>query len=128
MREDQRHFLALLGQPPARLTAEQAAWVLNCQLHDIPILVAARLLRPLGNPPANAIKFFSTSELVEQMQDRTWLVKVTNAVNQHWRKQNPQTIPADQWFRKQSSSFDDFTHGEQRLISVGRSQRQRHDN
>ncbi|MBU6411555.1 MAG: hypothetical protein KGR98_14320 [Verrucomicrobia bacterium] len=30
---------------PARLTAEQAAWVLNCQPHDMPALVAARLLR-----------------------------------------------------------------------------------
>jgi hypothetical protein len=30
---------------PARLTAEQAAWVLNCQPHDIPILVAAKLLK-----------------------------------------------------------------------------------
>jgi len=34
MREDQHRFLTLLGQLPARLTAEQAAWVLNCQAHD----------------------------------------------------------------------------------------------
>lgn len=34
------------SQLPARLTAELAAWVLNCQLHDVPILVAARLLKP----------------------------------------------------------------------------------
>ncbi len=32
----------LLGQVPARLTAEQAAWALNCQAHDVPVLVAAR--------------------------------------------------------------------------------------
>jgi hypothetical protein len=43
---------------PARLTAEQAAWVLNGQSHDVPILVAARLLKLLGNPAQNAIKFF----------------------------------------------------------------------
>ena len=47
MREDQHRFLTLLGQLPARLTAEQAAWVLNCQAHDVPILVATRLLKPL---------------------------------------------------------------------------------
>jgi hypothetical protein len=88
MKEDQRHFLTLMRQPPARLTAEQTAWVLNCQLHDIPILAAARFLRPLGNPSANAIKFFATFELVEQMKDRTWLAKVTNAVNHHWHKHN----------------------------------------
>jgi len=88
MREEQHQFLSLLGQLPARLSAEQAAWVLNCQPHDVPILVAARLLKPLGNPPPNGIKFFATSELLEQMKDRVWLVKVTTAINQHWHKQN----------------------------------------
>ena len=88
MREDQHRFLMLLGQLPARLTAEQAAWVLNCQPHDVPILVAARLLKPLGSPPPNGIKFFASSELLELTNDRSWLVKVTNAVNQHWHKQN----------------------------------------
>jgi len=88
MREDQYQFLRPLGQLPARLTAEQAAWVINCQPHDIPILVAARLLKPLGNPAANGIKFFAASELLELVKDRGWLVKVTNAVNQHWQKRN----------------------------------------
>jgi hypothetical protein len=88
MREEQHQFLRLLGQLPARLTAEQAAWVINCQPHDIPILVAARLLKPLGNPAANGIKFFAASELLELAKDRAWLVKVTNAVNQHWQKNN----------------------------------------
>jgi hypothetical protein len=88
MREDQHRFLTLLGQLPARLTAEQAAWVLNCQAHDVPILVSTRLLKPLGNPPPNGIKFFSTADLVELTKDRAWLVKVTSAVNQHWHRQN----------------------------------------
>jgi hypothetical protein len=88
MREDQDRFLALLGQPPARLTVEQAAWILNCQAHDIPILVAARLLRPLGNPPANGTKYFSTAEVLESAKDRSWLAKMTNTVCQHWQKKN----------------------------------------
>jgi hypothetical protein len=88
MKDEQYQFLRLLGQLPARLTAEQAAWVLNCQPHDVPVLVAARLLKPLGNPPVNGIKYFAALELVEQMQDRTWLVKMTNAVNQHWKRKN----------------------------------------
>ena len=88
MRDDQHRFLLLLGQLPARLTAEQAAWVINCQLHDVPILVAARLLKPLGNPPPNGIKFFAASELVELIKDRVWLVKVTNAISQHWQRNN----------------------------------------
>ncbi len=32
MKDEQHRFLMLLGQLPARLTAEQAAWVLNCQV------------------------------------------------------------------------------------------------
>jgi hypothetical protein len=60
----------------------------NCQAHDVPILVGARLLKPLGNPPPNGVKFFAASELLEQVKDRAWLAKVTNALNQHWQKKN----------------------------------------
>lgn len=88
MREDQHRFLMLLGQLPARLTAEQAAWVLNCQAHDVPILVAARLLKPLGNPPPNSVKYFAALELLELIKDRAWLAKVTNTINDRWRQQN----------------------------------------
>jgi len=88
MREEQHRFLQLLNQLPARLTAEQAAWVLNCQPHDVPTLVAARLLKPLGNPPPNSVKFFAATEVLEQAKDRTWLAKVTNVLNQHWQHKN----------------------------------------
>ena len=88
MREDQQQFMALLGQLPARLSAEQAAWVLNCQPHDIPALITARLLKPLGNPTANSFKYFATADLLEQMKDRNWLVRVTNAIYTHWQGRN----------------------------------------
>jgi hypothetical protein len=88
MREDQQQFMRLLGRLPGRLTAEQAAWALNCQPHDVPILVAARLLKPLGNPSPYNVKFFAASEVLEQLEDRAWLAKVTNALNQHWQKRN----------------------------------------
>jgi hypothetical protein len=39
MKEEQQRFLSLLGQLPARLTAEQTGWLLNCQSHDIPALL-----------------------------------------------------------------------------------------
>ena len=68
--------------------AAQAAWGLNCQPHDAPIPVAARRLKPPGNPPPNGIRFFAASELPEPVKDRAGLVKVTNAVNQHLHKQN----------------------------------------
>jgi len=92
MKEEQHQFLRLLNQLPARLTAEQAAWVLNCQPHDVPILVASRLLKPLGNPPPNSVKYYAALELLELVEDRTWLAKVTNALNQHWQKRNAKKI------------------------------------
>ena len=88
MREDQQQFLRLLGQLPARLTAEQSAWVINCQPHDIPVLVAAKLIKPLGNPPANGVKFFATADLLEQIKDHNWLVRVSANIYQHWHKKN----------------------------------------
>ena len=88
MKDDQQRFLSLLGQLPVRLTAEQAGWVLNCQPHDIPALIHARLLKPLGNPSANGTKYFATTDLLETAKDRSWLVKMTTAINQHWQKQN----------------------------------------
>jgi hypothetical protein len=88
MSDDQHKFLTLLGQLPARLTGEQAGWVLNCPAHDIAILVSTRLLKPLGSPAPNSTKYFATSEILELTKDRAWLAKVTNAVTQHWRDKN----------------------------------------
>ena len=88
MKEDQLRFLSLIGQLPARLTSEQAGWVLNCQPHDIPALVNARLLKPLGNPSQNSTKYFATTDVLEMTKDRGWLVKITNTISQHWQHQN----------------------------------------
>ena len=92
----------LLGQLPARLTVEQAAWVLNCQPHDMPALVGAKLLKPLGNPPANGIKYFATADVLEASKDRNWLVRISTTIYQHWQKKNargklvpPLTFPTD---------------------------------
>ena len=88
MRDDQHRFLSLLGQPPARLNVEQAAWVLNCQPHDVPVLVAAKLLKPLGNPPQNGTKYFCTKEVLELSRDEKWLNRMTLGIYQHWQKKN----------------------------------------
>jgi hypothetical protein len=54
----------------------------------VPILVAVRLLKPLGNSPPDSVKFFGTFDILEFAKDRTWLAKMTNALNQHWQKKN----------------------------------------
>ncbi|MGA2544150.1 MAG: hypothetical protein ABSG78_21585 [Verrucomicrobiota bacterium] len=101
--------MRLVGQAPARLTGEQAAWVLGCQPHDVPVLVAARLLRPLGNPTASSVKYFSRLEIMGLAQDRSWLARVTNAVNQHWQTRNA---------HKKNRSVNGSQNGPSRLLDV----------
>ena len=88
MKDDQLKFLSLLDRPPGRFTPEQTAWALNFQEHDIPVLCAVRLLKPLGSPPENGLKFFGADEIMELATDRTWLAKATNAIHQHWKRKN----------------------------------------
>lgn len=88
MRDNQFQFLSLAGRLPARLTVEQTAWMLNCQPHDIPVLVSAKLLKPLGAPKSNATKYFAAAEVLEQSSDRAWLGRVTKTIADHWRSKN----------------------------------------
>ena len=86
--KDQYQFLSLVGRPPARLTVEEVGFLLGCQVHEVPILVSSRLLKPLGNLAPNGIKFFASADILALMQDRSWLPKLTNTVNQHWQRKN----------------------------------------
>ena len=88
MKDDQRQFLGLLGQPPARMTAEQVAWVLQCQPTDVATLIGARLLKPLGDPSPNGTKYFATREVLAQLEDRNWLNRVTLSLQQYWLEKN----------------------------------------
>ena len=53
--------------------------------------------KPLGNPSPYNVKYFASSELLEQMNDRAWLAKVTNSLNQHWQKRNAVKRKAALW-------------------------------
>ena len=73
---------------PARLNVDQVAAFLGCQSHDVPVLVSAKLLTPLGKPAPNGIKFFPTALLEELATDLKWLDAATKAINTFWRNQN----------------------------------------
>ena len=77
-----------LQAPPARLTQQQAAWYLGFQFHDIPTLVAAGLLKPLGKPVANGQKYFASVELARLRADTKWLARASDAITAHWRRKN----------------------------------------
>jgi hypothetical protein len=73
---------------PARLLAGQVAKLLNCTPEDVAILVSAGKLRALGKPRPNAVKFFSSIELITLLADRDWLDDATKTIGQHWRRKN----------------------------------------
>src|ERR1700704_1505735 len=73
---------------PARLDALQAAWFLGFEPHEIPILIAAGLLKPLGHPARNATKFFATQALEQLRRDEKWLARASDAIASYWRERN----------------------------------------
>jgi hypothetical protein len=73
---------------PARLDATQSAWFLGFEPHEIPMLVAAGLLKPLGHPARNSTKFFATEILEQLRRDEKWLARATDAIGEYWRKRN----------------------------------------
>jgi hypothetical protein len=44
------------------------------------ILVSAGQLKPLGNPPPGAVKFFLTAEIEQKKGDARWMNKATELI------------------------------------------------
>ena len=84
----QARELLNLRRLPAMLNMAQTAVMLGLAEHDIPVLIAAGLLKPLGNPPANAVKYFSTVEVLEMAGESAVLNKIRSTVYQYWRGKN----------------------------------------
>ena len=77
-----------LRRLPAMLTVAQTAVLLNRGEHDIPVLIRAGLLKPLGDPPPNAVKFFATVEVLELADDRNALDRICAVLTEYWRGKN----------------------------------------
>ena len=64
-------------RPPARLNGEQTADLLGFEKDDLALLARARLLVPLGNPTANAVKYYATVDVAAFSEDRDRLDQAT---------------------------------------------------
>ena len=64
-------------RPPARLNGEQTADLLGFENDDLALLARAGLLVPLGNPTANAVKYYSTVDVAAFSEDRDRLDQAT---------------------------------------------------
>jgi hypothetical protein len=78
--------------------------LLGFQEPDIALLVAARVLAPLGKPVQNSQKYFAAVEVLALAGDRERLSQATRALAKHWqdkkkRRKSPQ-------FRGDSSDLE----------------------
>src|SRR6266851_7184467 len=82
--------LALLNcrRLPGRLNTSEAALLLGFQEHDVALLVAGKLLVPLGKPAPNAPKYFAAVEIAERASDPEWLSSATKQLAKHWLRKN----------------------------------------
>jgi hypothetical protein len=85
---NERKELLNLARLPARLNSVETAAYLGFKPHDIPILVAQGLLKPLGRPAPNSEKYFARSKLVEAENNEEWLSRATTALAQYWKDKN----------------------------------------
>lgn len=87
MQQDIERFLNL-RHLPASCSAAEAAGFLGISPHEIPILLARGLLKPIGHPAPNAPKSFMTSKLEELGRDEKWFGKAKDAISEHWHYKN----------------------------------------
>lgn len=105
MNIEQYQFMTLLPNLTGRLTAQETAWALRFQEGDIPVLVRAGLLKPLGKPSKNAVRYYSATYVRELGKNEAWLAKATRAVYDHW------LLKASRRSNRNRSGFDGHSSG-----------------
>lgn len=71
---------------PGRVNAEEAARLVGCKQHDIAALIRLKLLKPLGGPRRNTVKYFATVRLLAACADEVWLGRMTVALTESRQK------------------------------------------
>jgi hypothetical protein len=77
---------------PARIGVEGTSKRLGFAPYEIPILVKARLLKPLGKPSQNSRRWFATVEIEQLAQDREWLDKATRVIAEHFHEKSEKIL------------------------------------
>ena len=71
---------------PGRIVSEETAALIGFKPHDIPHLVRAKLLKPLGDPNGPFVKYFARDYIIALSQDPIWLAKATAHMQAVWRR------------------------------------------
>jgi hypothetical protein len=84
---------------PGRLNTSEAALLLGFKEHDIALLIATKLLMPLGKPAPNAPKYFAAVEIAQRASDPGWLSSATKQLAKHWQRKNQRKKNAEPCLR-----------------------------
>jgi hypothetical protein len=92
-RDRRERFLELerylnLRNFPARMVSEEVAKFFRMTPHDIPVLVAHGLLKPLGEPVQSSVKYFATVVIKDLCENVEWLHEATKVLQGHWTMKN----------------------------------------
>ena len=87
MNKDQADFMNL-RKKPGRLNAEQTGWYMGFNPTEVTILISSGLLKPLGKPAQNSVRFFARADLDRYDSDPKWLDKASLTLGRHWRTRN----------------------------------------
>ena len=77
-----------LPRLPARLTTEEAAFLLRVERQDIPWIVDAGILTACGEPAETAQKWYSTVDVLNLMENPDKLSEMTQVISDRWAKKN----------------------------------------
>ena len=80
---------------PSRLNAEEVAVLIGYCPHDIPILTRSGLIKPLGSPAANTVKYFSSVELEKKLADEKWSARITTCLYRYWQERKGRAKPTE---------------------------------
>ena len=86
MNRDRRQFLSQWHHP-ARLTAQQAGWLLGFEAHEMRILVAGGKIKPAGKGSSNR-SLFAWVDVEGRVRDENWINEATLVIQQYWRQKN----------------------------------------
>ena len=77
-----------LTDKPGRFNSEQAGQYLGFNTKEISLLVSNGMLKPLGKPRRNSVKYFAFVELKLLHDDPKWLSRATETIQTVWRSKN----------------------------------------
>lgn len=81
--------ILMVRRLPFRLSRKQVADLLGFRDEDaVGVLVAMRMLEPLGSPPKGAPLWFATPSVLKLANDVRWLDKATRILREHVRAKN----------------------------------------